>query len=212
MEHRAAAAVAIVITLVIFTPYLLAVWRGSLHPHVVSWVIWGLTTMLVGGGQFLAGAGVGAAPILVSGVLSSAVAVLAFACRRRGQVDARVTRFDGWCLAIVLACIPVWLATGDERWSMLMLTGIDLVGFAPTVRTVWRRPHGESALLFLAFGVRNAVAIVAVEAVHLSTVVFPGVIGAACFGMVALIWVRRRVVAPPCRSDRIDAQPIGSDQ
>jgi len=194
MNHHVAAALASVITLAIFTPYLLAVWRRSLRPHVISWVIWGLTTMLVAGGQLLAGAGIGAVPILISGVLSSAVAVLALIRGRAGFLDAVMTRFDGCCLVIVLACIPVWLVTADERWSMLILTSIDLIGFAPTVRAVWRHPHVESALLFLAFAIRNAVAIFAVQATNLSTVVFPLVIGTACLGMVFLIEVRRRIV------------------
>lgn len=195
MNHHAAAAVAIGITIAIFTPYLLAVWRRTLQPHVISWVIWGLTTLLVAGGQLLAGAGVGAAPIVISGILSSAVAVLAMLRRQPGYLDTGVTRFDGWCLAVVLAGIPVWLSTGDVLWSMLLLTGIDLVGFAPTVRVVWHRPQSESALLFLAFAIRNALAVIAVESAHLSTVVFPVVIGAACAAMVVLMLIRRQYVA-----------------
>lgn len=197
MSHHLAAALASVITLAIFTPYLVAVWRGTMRPHVISWVIWGLTTILVAGGQLLAGAGIGAVPILLSGVLSSAVAVLALMRLRAGHLDSGVTRFDVWCLVIVLGCIPVWLATGDERWSMLMLTLIDLIGFVPTVRTVWQRPHAESALLFFAFAVRNAVAVVSVEAINLSTVVFPTVIGTACLGLVLLVLIRRWVVRQP---------------
>lgn len=194
MNHHAAAALAIAITLVIFIPYLLAVWRRTLHPHVISWIIWGLTTMLVAGGQVLAGAGVGAAPILLSGLLSSMVAILAVMRRQSGQLDVAVTRFDGWCLAVVLACIPIWLSTGDVLWSMILLTGIDLIGFAPTVRVAWRHPQSESALLFLAFAVRNAVAVVAVESLHISTIVFPGVIGAACLAMVMIILSRRMAI------------------
>ena len=195
IANHAAAALACIITVAIFTPYLSAVWRRTLHPHVISWVIWGLTTLLVAGGQLLAGAGIGAIPILLSGGLSSSVAVLALMRRRPGPLDAGMTRFDRWCMAIVLACIPVWLTTGDEQWSMLILTSIDLVGFAPTVRAVWRQPHAESALLFFAFALRNAVAVVAVEVTNLSTVVFPVVIGSACLGVGVMIWVRRRVVS-----------------
>lgn len=195
MNHYAAAAVAICITIAIFTPYLMAVWRRTLHPHVISWVIWGLTTMLVAGGQLIAGAGIGAAPIVLSGLLSSAVAVVAMLRRQPGHLDTGITRFDGWCLAIVLAGIPIWLSTGDVSWSMLLLTVIDLVGFAPAVRVVWQRPHSESVLLFLAFGIRNALAVLAVESAHLTTVVFPAVIGTACAAMAVLMLIRRRYLS-----------------
>jgi len=197
MNHDAAAVLAIGITIAIFTPYLLGVWRRTIRPHVISWVIWGLATMLVAGGQLLAGAGVGAVPILLSGILSSMVAVLAMLRRQPGNLDTDVTRFDGWCLAVVLAGIPIWLATGDVYWSMLLLTGIDLIGFAPTVRVVWHRPHSESALLFLAFAIRNALAVLAVESTHLTTIVFPAVIGAACAALAVLLLVRRQCVPAP---------------
>jgi hypothetical protein len=195
--HVEAAVLASGITISIFTPYLIGIRRGSIRPHVISWVIWGLTTLLVGGGQWLGGGGVGAVPILLSGVLSMGVAGLTFLYRRRGQVDSRVTRFDGWSLGIVLACIPLWLMTGNERWSMLVLTTIDLIGFGPTLRAAWRDPHAESALLFAAFATRNAVAIAGLESLHLSTVVFPGVIGVACLSVVFLIVIRRQTISKP---------------
>ena len=195
MHHDAAAIAAIGITLAIFTPYLIAVWRRTLRPHVISWVIWGLTTMLVAGGQMLAGAGVGATPILLSGILSSAVAVLAMLRRERGRLDVGVSRFDGWCLFVVLGCIPIWLSTGDVRWSMILLTGIDLIGFAPTMRVIWASPQSESVWLYLAFAVRNVVAIIAVESLEFNTVIFPAVIGLSCLCTVVLLLVRRRFVA-----------------
>jgi hypothetical protein len=189
MEAEAIAAlVAGGITLAIFGPYLHRVATGRIRPRPASWVVWAGSTLLVAGGQALAGAGVGALPILLSGLLSGLVAVLAV---RRPDAPPATTG-DRWCMGIALGCLPLWAMTGDPLWSVLILTGIDLVGFVPTVRAVVREPERESPLLFLAFAVRNAVALAALEAHNPSTVVFPAAIGAASLITGLLILVRRR--------------------
>jgi hypothetical protein len=189
-----AALVACGITLAIFIPYLGRVRSGQIRPRPASWLVWASSTILVSGGQALAGAGIGAVPILLSGLLSGAVAILALRrARQRPDLPASTTG-DRWCLIIALACLPLWALTGDPLWSVLILTGIDLVGFIPTLRAVWRAPHQESPLLFLAFAVRNAIAIVALASHNLTTTVFPAVIGAACL-LTALVVLARRQVA-----------------
>lgn len=185
MAPDIAALLACCITVAIFIPYLRWIRRGALRPRCVSWVVWSLSTLLVGGGQLLAGAGVGATPILLSGALSGVVAVLAALQARATPGAVIASNGDRWCLGISLMCVPLWAATGDPLWSVLVLTAIDLVGFIPTCRAIWRDPHQESAVLFTAFAVRNAVATLALEERNLTTVIFPGAIGAAC-GLVAL--------------------------
>ena len=194
-SHGWAALSASLLTAAIFTPYLLRVWRGSLRPSVASWIIWGLITLLVAGGQALAGAGVGALPILLSGALSVAVAALSAIRRETTSSGPAMSRLDRWCLVTALATIPLWMVTGDELWSMVVLTAIDLIGFIPTVRRIWRDPHADSALLFLAFALRNTCALLALERVDLTTVLFPAVIGAACAMLALLIAVRRAAIS-----------------
>ena len=79
-------------------------------------------------------------------------------------------------------------------WAVIILTGVDLLGFGPTVRKSYFQPHSESLVFFGLFAVRNAVVIVALEHHSLTTVLFPAAIGAACLGLIALLIVRRRVV------------------
>ena len=39
--------VAIVLTLVTFIPYIRAILSGAIKPHVFTWIIWGITTVIV---------------------------------------------------------------------------------------------------------------------------------------------------------------------
>ena len=67
-------ATGIVLTFVIFVPYIRSIRRGHTKPHAFSWLIWALGTLVVFGAQLVAGGGVGAWPIGVSGVITGYVA------------------------------------------------------------------------------------------------------------------------------------------
>lgn len=69
---------AITLAFVAFVPYVRSILKGRTRPHVFSWFIWGITTVIVFLAQLEADGGVGAWPIGISGVLTVAVAVLAF--------------------------------------------------------------------------------------------------------------------------------------
>ena len=90
----------LLLTLVAFVPYLRGILRNRIRPHVFSWVIWGLTTFVTFLAQLSAGAGPGAWPIGLSGVLTIAVAVLAYIKR----ADLRTVLFPA---AVALACTLV---------------------------------------------------------------------------------------------------------
>jgi hypothetical protein len=192
---------AIALTLVILVPYLVLTWLGRVRPHVISWVIWGLATVLAGCGQWTAGAGWGAAPIAVSGTLTCLVAICAWLRRHRNLTDASVSRFDLACLAIVLATVPLWMALGDPLWSILIVTIIDLIGFGPTLRRIRHDPQADSPWLFAALATRNGLVVIGVDQIHLATVVFPASIGAAsaCTTLYVLLarWRSSALVHPP---------------
>ncbi|MFC7321666.1 hypothetical protein [Halobacillus campisalis] len=68
---------AIILTLIGFYPYIRDILRGTIKPHVFSWVIWSVVTLVVYFAQVQDGGGAGAWPIGISGVLTVYVAVLA---------------------------------------------------------------------------------------------------------------------------------------
>jgi hypothetical protein len=56
----------IFLTLAAFIPYIVSVLKGAVRPHVFSWVIWGITTVVVFLAQVEAKGGVGRGRIWVS--------------------------------------------------------------------------------------------------------------------------------------------------
>lgn len=183
--------IAIVLTIVAFFPYIVSIIRGSVRPHVFSWVIWGATTFVVFLAQVDDSGGVGAWPIGVSGVITVFIAILAYI--KRGDIS--ITVIDWLFLVSALSSLPLWYFTSDPLWAVVVLTIVDLLGFGPTVRKAYNFPHSESAGFFALFMIRNLLVIAALENYSLTTVLFPAVIAAAVLLLILMIMYRRQVLA-----------------
>lgn len=181
---------AVALTFIAYAPYVWFILKGRTKPHVFSWVIWGVTTLLAGAAQLADGGGWGAWPICVSGLIAVSVAVLSWV--KRG--DATVTRADWAFLIAAAASIPAWLLTNNPLWASIILTVVDILGFGPSFRKAWTRPHEEGAGLFVLLTLRNALAVMALESYSMTTLVFPVLSGAANMVFVALIVIRRPVI------------------
>jgi len=192
MLKETLSALATGLTLLAFLPYILRILSGTVRPHVFSWVIWGTTTFIVFLAQLDDGGGIDAWPIGVSGLLTMGIAILAYA--RQG--DITITRLDRAFFLTALLSLPFWVLTHDPLWAVIILTGVDVLGFGPTLRKSWNFPHQENVLFFLLFLIRNLLVIMALEHHSLTTVLFPATIGFACLLLVLLIAWRRRVLNP----------------
>lgn len=187
MYKELLAATAVVLTFVMFVPYVRSIRDGRTKPHVFSWIIWALGTIIVFLAQLADRGGFGAWPIGVSGVITGYIAVLAYGRRS----DTSITRTDWVFLAIALAAVPIWLVTSNPLLAVVLLTGMDLAGFAPTFRYAFSHPH-EERIGFYSLGVaRNVLAIAALEHYSLTTVLFPAAVAIACALFVVMVGYRR---------------------
>jgi hypothetical protein len=181
-------AVAIALTLAAFLPYIRAILRGAVRPHVFSWVIWSVTTFVVFLAQLADRGGAGAWPTGVSAGITIFIALLAW----RKRADITITATDWLFFAAAMSAVPFWTLTADPLWAVVVLTTVDVLGFGPTLRKAWHLPHSESLLFFGLFTVRSLIAIAALENYTLTTVLFPAVIAAACGVLMATVVYRRR--------------------
>ncbi|MFD2111384.1 hypothetical protein [Thiorhodococcus fuscus] len=184
-------AAAIALTCLAFLPYLMGILRGSVRPHVFSWFIWGLTTCVVFLAQIAAEGGVGAWPIGISGLFTLTIAALAWIRR----ADVSISRVDWVLFLAALSSLPFWYATSDPLWAVVILTGVDLLGFGPTLRKAYAAPRSESVLFFALMAVRNGLVVLALEHHSVTTILFPATIGLACLAIIGILSVRRRAVA-----------------
>jgi len=182
--------IAIAITLAAFIPYIREIFRGTIRPHIFSWVIWGVTTLLIFLAQLEDNGGAGTWPIGVSASITIFIAYLAYLKR----ADVTITRADWLFFIAALLSLPLWYWTADPLWAVILLTAIDVAGFGPTVRKAYQFPYSESLLFFGLFMLRNVLVMLALENLTLTTLLFPAVMLILCVLMMAMIAYRRRVL------------------
>lgn len=193
MHKEILSASAILLTFVLFIPYIRSIWRGDTKPHVFSWVIWGLGTFIVFLAQLAGHGGVGAWPIGISGIITFYIALLAY--QKRG--DTHITRIDWIFLFMALSALPMWFATSDPLWAVIILTIADLLGFGPTVRRAYSHPYEESIAFFMLGAARNLLVVLALEHYSLTTFLFPAAVGVACFLLSMLLVYQRHSLRGP---------------
>ena len=175
------------LTIAIYYPYLKNVIRGQVKPHMFSWLVWGTTTTLVFFAQWKAGGGVGLWAIGGSGLISLWITAWSWF----KQTDLSVSRSDYFFLAGALLSLPFWYITSDPLVAVVILTGVNLLGYGPTFRKVIKQPDTESAAFFAWFSARNVLVIASLEHYSMTTLLFPVSTFLAC-GLVSLVIVAGR--------------------
>ena len=183
-------AIAIALTFIAFVPYIRSILQGKTKPHVFSWVIWASVTFIIFLAQLADKGGVGAWPIGVSGLITFYVAVLAYIKKS----DTMITKKDWLFFIVAMASIPLWYFTSNPLWAVVVLTTIDLIGFAPTFRKAYSRPYEEQLLFFSIIATRNLIAIVALEHYSLTTILFPAATALACIVFIQMVTLRRIII------------------
>lgn len=180
--------VAAILTFIAFLPYLISIMKGQTRPHVFSWVIWGITTLIVFFAQQQSAAGWGAWPIGLSALITLLVAFAAF-CKR---ADTHITRLDWGFFVAALAALPFWYWMNDPMWAVILLTCVDLLGFVPTIRKAYAFPLQESLTFFVLFVLRNTFVLLALEEYSIATALFPSAINLACLVLLCTVLYRRQ--------------------
>ncbi len=183
-------ALSVLLTLVGFYPYITSIFKGQTKPHVFSWVIWSISTLVVFFAQLADGGGLGAWPTLLSGLITTYVAVLAFL--RRSEIV--ITQSDWLFFILALISIPLWYVTSNALFAVLILTTVDVFGFVPTFRKGYDKPFDENIFFYLIFGFRSVASVLALENFSLTTILFPTAIGIMSFAMLPLLVYRRKSV------------------
>lgn len=183
---------AIALTFLGFAPYIRAIYQGYTRPHVFSWLIWGITTSVVFFAQLSANGGRGVFAIGLSGAITLYIALLAY----RRKADITITCSDYLFLLLALSSLPAWYFAADPSIAVIILTGVDLLGFGPTLRKAYKHPQDENLTFFAIFALRNTLVIAALDHYSLATVLFPLAVGISCIILIVLVLAQRRSVTP----------------
>lgn len=160
--------VAVILTFVGYIPYIRDTIKGKTKPHIYTWFIWGLVTAIAFGLQISANAGPGAFTTLAAAIVC--FIIFGFGIRQ-GERD--ITTSDTVFLVLSLVALVLWLFAKQPVLSVILVSTIDMLGFIPTIRKSWHKPHEETLISYQTNTLRFGLAIIALNHYTLVTALYP---------------------------------------
>ena len=105
------------------------------------------------------------------------------------------TRSDWGTFIAALAAIPLWLATDNPLYAVILITIIDALAFWPTIRKAYFYPREELMFTYTLSGLKFFIALLATQSFSLITVLYPASLVLMNWLFVAMVLARRRVLA-----------------
>ncbi|RJQ28799.1 hypothetical protein C4571_02800 [Candidatus Parcubacteria bacterium] len=182
--------IATVVAFIAYVPYFINIFRGKTKPHAFSWLVWGVITSI---GFFAQVAEQGGAGSWVTGFSALVCFLIFFLALAKG--DRHFVLFDWANLFGAGIAILLWLVTGEPLFSVILVIIIDILGFLPTYRKGFYKPHEETATTFALNSLKFAISIPALEAFTLVTLLYPSYLVLSNGAFMLFLLVRRKRLA-----------------
>lgn len=160
--------VAVILTFVGYVPYIRDTSKGKTIPHIYTWFIWGLVTAIAFGLQITHSAGPGAYTTLAAAIVC--FIICGFGIR---QGKKNITRLDTIFFVLSLVALVLWLFAKQPVLSVILVSTIDMLGFIPTIRKSWHKPHEETLVSYMTNTFRFGLALLALSHYTLITSLYP---------------------------------------
>lgn len=181
--------VAVIVAFVSYIPYFRNIFAGKTKPHAFSWLVWCVLNAIAFAGQISDRGGAGAWAV---GLTAAVMLVIFSLALTKGE--KHITRSDWLCLIGAGLALVLWGITSEPLLSVILITVIDALGFIPTVRKSYHKPHQETLVTFLLSTVKYLLVVIALQNYSLVTALFPISLVVMNGLFVAMLLVRRRQV------------------
>ena len=150
--------IAVILTFISYIPYYRDILRNKTQPHIYSWSLWGLLTILIVALQIKGGAGSATYVTATAGLLCIGVVILGL---KNGKRD--ITKSDTVVAILGLIAIGFWLIVKQPVVSIILIVVADILAFIPTIRKSWHKPHSETLSLYITNTFRFFLAFLAIK-------------------------------------------------
>jgi hypothetical protein len=150
--------IAIVLAFIAYIPYYRDILRGKTHPHVYTWILWTLVTMLLIALQIKGGAGPAMWVTVAGGLFCAGIVILSL---KRGKKN--ITRMDTIVALLALIATGFWWFANQPVISAALLILSDALAFTPTIRKSWIDPYSETLSMYATNAVRFGLTFTAIE-------------------------------------------------
>lgn len=183
--------ISVALVVVGYGPYVYDILKRKTTPHVFTWFIWTLAPGITYALQVKGGAGVGAWVTFGVTISSFIIFILSM---RIGDKD--ITHSDIAFFILSLCALFLWLGVDKPIWSVILIVLTDVLGFFPTIRKSWNKPHSETLFTWGVASFRHTLGIFALQKFNLLTLLYPVVWAVANLIFCIILIIRRRVIKP----------------
>ncbi len=186
------AAVAALLGVLSYVPYVRSIVRGDTKPHPYTWLIWTLTTGTAAFGAWYGGGGYGGLTLVLWTVLTFCIFLFSL---KYGTKN--VTKSDIALLALALLSIFVWWQLHSPLLSVLMVTAIDAFGYIPTFRKSLKEPWSESVFSWFLFLCTASFSLLALTHYNVLTVTYLAMSASLNLVVILICLLRRQSISKP---------------
>lgn len=181
--------IAIVVGCIGYIPYFRSMIAGTTKPHAFSWLIWSIIAAITFAAQITNRAGPGA--WVSAAYVISCLIVFIFALKKG---EKNIALLDWLSLLGAGISLFFWYLTNSPLLTVIIITLIDCFGYIPTIRKSYHAPYEENADLYFWSGMSYVIALFAMKAYSVITLLNPFVlILTNVFFVLLLLW-RRKVI------------------
>jgi hypothetical protein len=170
-------------------PYFRDIFRKKTQPHVYTWAIWALLQSVGAADLFKGGAGYGTIAFVVGSIFCITIFLLSL---RFGTKN--INKFDLYCLIGAFLAFLAYLFINDPIYSIILVAGIDTVGYFPTFRKTFQEPYSETLSFYALAVLTNILGTFAIQDYSVTTVLYNVTLFASNGILCLIIIFRRRVV------------------
>lgn len=188
MDKEILGALSVGLSVIATLLYYRSLWRGETRPHLFTWVVWTLITVIALAAQISENGGAGTWVMAFTAFSCASIAVISI---WRGEKN--ITRSDWISFIAAISAVPVWIITHNPLWSVIIVTLIDLLGTYPTLRKSWMKPWDEPAASYMLCGVKFIPSLFALEVFNWTTALYPASLVVVNCGLASMLLWRRKM-------------------
>lgn len=170
-----------------YIPYFRDIIKGKTKPHIYSWFLWSFVTLIAFALQISGGAGPSSFVTLAAALMCIVVIILGFIYK--SQIT--IVKIDTVFLILAFIALCLWLIAKQPVLSAILITAVDLFGFAPTIRKSWNKPYTETLTFYYLNFFRFGLAVFALQNYSIVTALYP-ISWLTANGLFALMLIIRR--------------------
>ncbi len=160
--------ISVILVFVGYGPYIRDIFKRKTTPHTFTFLVWGISSSITWALQVMGGAGVGA---WITFAVSAVCIFIFFLCLKYGEKSIAIS--DVVFLILALFSLFLWLVVKQPVLSVILVVLTDILGFGPTIRKSWNKPHSETLFTWWVAAFRHALGIIALQKFNIFTLLYP---------------------------------------